>query len=140
MVRSTKFVIGAFVLLLVALGGGWYWGASGRWDVERALSAAALRSELLDARGSALAARVDVYSVNFGDASRHLEDAKGAARRAAERLRASGYPDQATQMDDAFAQAEAAQQLAIRLDQNANTRAAGVVTIVSAVLDATNKR
>jgi len=48
----------------------------------RALQTSELRGELLGARAATLDARVAIYSVNFGEASRHLEDARGLLRRA----------------------------------------------------------
>ena len=45
----------------------------------RALQSSVLRGELLDAR-------VDIYTVNFGEASRHFETARSGVRAAKERL------------------------------------------------------
>ena len=51
--------VGLPAALLAAGLGGWLWGASGRWEMDRALRAAELRSDLVEARaavlGSALA-------------------------------------------------------------------------------------
>jgi hypothetical protein len=125
-----KRVLAVFGALLVALGVGWLWGSSGRWEAGRTAQAADMRSDLVEARGSALAARVDIYNVNFGEASRHLEEAKVPLRRAAERLRSAGRTENATRLDPAFAKIDEAQRLAGRLDQGANARAAeGIKTI-----------
>ena len=129
-----KLVAGVFLGLLVALGVGWFWGASGRWAVERALQAAELRSDLFEARSLVLAARVDLYNVNFGDASRHLSDAKGALGHATERLKAGGRTEVAKQLDPALARIGEAQQLAGRLDQGANSRAAEAAKTIDDVL------
>jgi hypothetical protein len=75
------------VALLVALGVGWAWGAWGRSDINRALRVAELRGDLLEARAAVLDARLDIYSVNFGEASRHLEAARSALRAADARLK-----------------------------------------------------
>ena len=72
-----KRVLGIAVALLVALGAGWVWGAWGRSDTHRALRIAELRNGLLEGRAAVLDARLDIYSVNFGEASRHLETARG---------------------------------------------------------------
>jgi hypothetical protein len=130
----TKLVLGIFVGLLVALGVGWLWGASGRWAVGRALQAAELRSDLFEARSSVLAARVDLYNVNFGDASLHLEDAKGLLRHATEQLKSAGRTDDAKRLDPALAQIDEAQRLAGRLDQAANARAADAVKTIDEVV------
>lgn len=124
------------VALVVALGVGWLWGSSGRWEAGRTAQEAELRSDLVQARGSALAARVDIYNVNFGDASRHLEEAKVPLRRAAERLRSSGRTEVATRLDPALAKIDEAQGLAGRLDQGANARAAEGVKTIDDVLAA----
>jgi hypothetical protein len=64
-----KLILGIGVALLVALGGGWAWGASGQSDLNRALRIAELRDDLLEARAAVLDARLDIYSVNFGEAT-----------------------------------------------------------------------
>ena len=74
--RALK-AVGAIVLgLAVALGAGWLWGASGRWDAERQLASARLERELTGARAQLLAARVDLYKLNFGSATSNFEAAK----------------------------------------------------------------
>ena len=129
-----KLVAGVFLGLLVALGVGWFWGASGRWSAERALQAAELRGDLFEARSLVLAARVDLYNVNFGDASRHLSDAKGVLGHATERLKTSGRTEVAKRLDPALARIDEAQQLAGRLDQGANSRAAEAAKTIDEVL------
>ena len=129
-----KLVLAVFVGLLVAIGAGWLWGASGRWDMNREVQAAELRSDLFEARSSVLAARVDLYNVNFGDASRHLEDAKGPLGHATARLKSAGRTDDVTRLDAALARIDEAQQLAGRLDQGANSRAADAVKAIDDVL------
>jgi hypothetical protein len=119
-----KLVLGVLVALMVALGTGWLWGSSGRWDMDRTVRAAQLRSDLLEARSSVLGARVDLYNLNFGDASRHLEDAKGLLRRATDGLKNAGRQEDAKRLDPALARIEEAQKMAGRLDQGANARAA----------------
>ena len=135
-----KLVFRVFLGLLVALGAGWLWGASGRWDTNRAVQTAELRSDLLEARGAVLAARVDLYNVNFGDASRHLEDAKGLLRHATGQFNSTGRKDEATRLDPALARIDEAQQLAGRLDQEANSRAADAAKTIDEVLGAGVKR
>jgi hypothetical protein len=71
--RNTVLIAEA---LIVAVGCGWLWGASGRWTAERAMHALEVRQDLVEGRSALLDARIAVYSVNFGDASRHLENAR----------------------------------------------------------------
>lgn len=129
-----KAIVGLFVALLLAAGGGWYWGASGRWPAERALAAAELRADLLDGRGNLLEARVDLFSVNFGNASGHLEDARGALRRAAVRLKTAGRSDDAKRLDVALAKCDEAQRMSGKLDQAANGRVADAIRSIDQVL------
>lgn len=129
-------LISVAVALLVAALGGWLWGTSGRSAIARALEASELRGELLGARAATLDARVAVYSVNFGDASRHLEDARGLLRRANERLESLSRDDEVKQVETALAGIDDAQRLAGKLDQNANSRAGEAAKIVSDVLAA----
>ena len=80
--RTVKIGVGIGVALLIALSAAWLWGSSGKGDLQRALDVAELRNDLLTARGALLSARVDLYIVNFGDASRDFEAARTALRRA----------------------------------------------------------
>jgi hypothetical protein len=106
----------------------------------RALQAAELRGELLGARAAVLDARVAIYSVNFGEGSRHLEDARTLLRRADERLKGLGRDTAANQLQTALASIDEAQRMAGKLDQGSNTRAGDAAKIVLDVLDAEAKR
>jgi hypothetical protein len=105
----------------------------------RALERSELRADLLGARASTLDARVAIYSVNFGEASGHLEEARSLLRRADERLNTLGRTDQVKQVQTALAGIDEAQRLTGKLDQNANSRAGDVAKIISDVLDAVAK-
>lgn len=129
--RGVLVVVAA---LLVALLAGVLWGASGNWDLRRALQVSEVRAELLEARGSVLDARLDLYDANFGDASRHLEQARGQLRRAGEALKSLGRPDDAKLLDVALVQIDQAQRLAGRLDQGANARGAEAAQAIEDVL------
>ena len=131
-----KLVLGIAVGLVVALLAGWIWGASGRSEMARALQTSELRSELLGARAAVLDARVAIYSVNFGEASRHLEDARGLLGRADERLKSLGRDDEVRRVETALASIDEAQRMAGKLDQSANSRAGEAAKMVADVLDA----
>ena len=135
-----KLVLGITVALAIALFAGWIWGRSGRSDMVRALQTSELRSELLGARAAVLDARVAVYSVNFGEASRHLEGARGLLGRADERLKSLGREDEVRQVQGALASIDDAQRMAGKLDQSANSRAGDAAKIIADVLDAEAKR
>jgi hypothetical protein len=79
-VATTKLILRIGLALLVAGGAGWVLGASGRSNSDRALQVAELRAELLEGRAALLDARLDIYSINFGDASRHLDAARRCPR------------------------------------------------------------
>jgi hypothetical protein len=105
-----------------------------------ALQTSELRSELVGARAAILDARMAIYSVNFGEASKHLEGARGLLGRADERLKSLGREDEVRQVQMALACIDDAQRMAGKLDQSANSRAGEAAKIVADVLDAGAKR
>jgi hypothetical protein len=121
--RAFKIVLAVIVLLLVALGVGYWWGASGRGAAQQALDDVRQQVDLADARGHILEARVSLYNVNFGDAQRQLDDAKAPLTRARDRAQAQGTRASADALTTALARVQEAQRLAGRLDQNANNQA-----------------
>ncbi len=135
-----KLVLGITGGLLLALFAGWIWGTSGQSDTARAVETAELRSELLGARAAILDARVAIYSVNFGEASGHLENARGLLRRAEERFKRLGRDDEVKQAQAALTMIDAAQRMAGKLDQSANSRAGDAAKILADLLDAGAKR
>ena len=92
------------------------------------------------AQRPALDARVAIYSVNFGEASRHLENARGLLGRADERLKSLGRDDEVRQVQTALASIDDAQRMAGKLDQGANSRAGEAAKMLADVLDAEAKR
>jgi len=135
-----KLILGIGVALLVALGVGWAWGASGRSDINRALQIAELRDGLLEGRAAVLDARLDIYSVNFGEASRHLEAARTALRATDARLTGLGRQEDANRLKIAVARIGEAQRMAGQLNQNANALAADAAKTIDEVLGTTAKR
>jgi hypothetical protein len=125
------------VALLVALGVGWAWGASGRADISRALETAELRDGLLESRAKVLDARLDIYSVNFGEASRNLEAARSALQAADARLKSLGRSEDAKRLEVAFTRLDEAQRMAGQLNQDANALAAEAATAINGVLETT---
>jgi len=140
MMTKAKLVLGVTAALVAALLAGWLWGAWGRSDLARALQTAELRGELVGARAAVLDARVAIYSVNFGEASSHLEDARGLLGRADERLKRVGRDDLAKQVQTAQTAIDDAQRMAGKLDQNANSRAGEAAKLLADILDAESKR
>jgi hypothetical protein len=138
--KKTKLVLGIAAGLLVALLAGWIWGAAGRSAMAGALQASELRGDLLAARAAVLDARVAIYSLNFGEASSHLDNARGLLNRPNDRLKSLGRNDEVTRVQMAQASIDEAQRMASRLDQVANTRAGAAAKILAAVVDAEAKR
>jgi len=139
MARTAKTVLVVVAVVLVALLGGFLWGAAGKSTIDRALQRSELRNELLEAHGSVLRARVDLYNTNFGEASRHLEEARGAAGRAAQRLEGLQRPDEIKQLQSALGSIDEAQRLSGKLDLTASARAADAARAIEAAMDATAK-
>lgn len=119
----TRVIVLAAAGLVIVLGLGFTWGASGRFAIQNALDETRQQLDLAEARGSLLEARVSLYNVNFGDASRHFEDAKAPLRRARERYQAVGNNAAAGSIGAALEHVEEGQRLAGALDQAANTKA-----------------
>jgi len=134
MMTPMRLVLVALVAVVVALGAGFVWGSSGQAALNRAMQEAELRSDLFEARSAVLAARVDLYNVNFGNASRNLEGAKGVLARVAERLKNAGRKEDAQRLEPAIAELTEAQSLAGRFDQSANPRAGKVAQTIDEVL------
>ncbi len=134
-----KLILGIGVALLVALGVGWAWGASGRSEVNRALRIAELRDSLLEGRVAVLDARLAIYSVNFGEASRHFEAARTALRAAEARLNGLGRHADAKSLEIAFTRIDAAQRMAGQLNQDANALAADAAKTINDVLGSAAK-
>ena len=121
--RGFKLVLIGVGVLIVTLGIGYVWGASGRTTAERALQDMQQQMDLAQARGRILEARVSLYNVNFGDAQRQLEDAKAPLTRARDRYQQLGKRESVEGVTAALAHVQEAQRLAGRLDQSANTQA-----------------
>ena len=134
--KTTTMVLAGVAALLVALATGWLLGASGRRPAERALQTATLQTDLLAARSAVLGARVDLYNINFGEASRHFEDARARLRSAEAQLKDLGRQDDVARLERALAKVEEATRMAAKLDQSANSRAAEAVSAIDEVIGA----
>jgi nucleotide-binding universal stress UspA family protein len=118
-----KIALSILVVLIIAVGLGFAWGASGRVGSQQALDDVKQALDLAEARGHILEARVSLYNVNFGDAQRQLDDAKAPLQRARDRYQADGKREAAQALTAAVERLQEAQRLAGRLDQNANSKA-----------------
>jgi hypothetical protein len=121
--RFTRLVLICVVTALVLLGFGYVWGASGRREIQASLDATRQQFDVAEARGHVLDARVSLYNMNFGDASRRLEDAKVPLRRIQQRYVDAGNDDAVRSVTAALDRVDEAQRLAGKLDQAANSKA-----------------
>jgi hypothetical protein len=119
----TKLMLAAVIALIVAAGIGYAMGGSGRFTLQSALDEARERLDVAEARGQLLEARVSLYNVNFGDASRHFEESKAPLRRLRDRFQRIGKNAAAGSIGAAMAHVEEGQRLAGKLDQAANSKA-----------------
>jgi hypothetical protein len=118
-----KLAIWGTVGLVVALGVGYAWGASGKFAVQSTLDETLLQRDLSDARGHLLDARVSLYNNNFGAASTHFEAAKSPLRRVRERYQNVGKNAAAGRITAALEHLEEGQRLTGKLDSAANNKA-----------------
>src|SRR3954471_22780531 len=99
---KAKPLLGIAVAFVVALVAGWSWGMLGRSDMAGALETSEFRADVLAARAAVLDARVAIYNVNFGEASGHLEGARGMLGRADKRLKGLDRNGEATRVQAAL--------------------------------------
>jgi hypothetical protein len=137
MANRAKTGLMVVAAVLVALLAGFLWGMSGKSTLDGALQRSELRNELLEAHSGALAARVDLYNTNFGEASRHLESARSVLGRALQRLDSLGRDEDVKQLQSALGSIEEAQKLGGKLDLAANARAGEAAEAIEAVLQST---
>ena len=128
--KTLKAILAMLAALALAVLGGWIWGSAGGARAEDALARAGAGLHLANARGNLLAARVSLFEVNFGDASRSLESARADLLTAADALERLSLNDEAAAAREAVARVNEAQQLAGRLDQSANSRLAETIRLL----------
>jgi hypothetical protein len=121
--RAGKLILSIFIGLIVCVGLGFAWGASGRRPLQTALNESRQRLDLAEARGHLLDARVSLYNMNFGDASRHFEAAKASLRQVRERYQEANRNDAAGNIGAALEHVDEAQRLAGKLDPASNSKA-----------------
>ena len=128
-----KIVLSVFVALIVSLGTRFSrWGRSGRGTLHAALDERSSSSTWLKRAGQILEGRVNLYNNNFGDASRHFEDAKAPLQRLKQRYSDDGKRDAAASIDAASAHVGEAQQMSGKLDPAANNKAGQALDAIKA--------
>jgi hypothetical protein len=129
-IPTGKLILSVFIALIVCAGLGFGWGVAGRSELRTALDDAKQQLDLAEARGQILDGRVSLYNNNFGDASRHFEDAKAPLRRIQQRYQDAGKRDAASGIDAAVGQLEEAQRLTGKLDPSANNKASDALEAI----------
>jgi hypothetical protein len=107
--------------VLIALGGGWLWGASGKYTVDRERRALEVRVDFSDARAEMLDTRVSLFQQDFGDARRHLDAAQAAVLRVQARFRELQQAERAGRLEVVLAHLRDAERLATALDASAQS-------------------
>ncbi len=120
---KAKIVLWGLLVALLLLGAGWLWGSSGRWDAQAGLRDSELRLRLAEARSALARARVDLFELNYGQASRHLQQAADYMNDASGRLDQGSQKPAADSVREALAKTLEAQKLAASVNTAANERA-----------------
>jgi len=121
--RILKFALTALGVAIVLVGLGYAWGVSGRSTLQSAINDTRQKFDVAEARGHVLDARVSLYNMNFGEASRRFEQAKAPVRRIRQRYVDAGQADAVRSISAALEHLDEAQRLAGKLEQGANTKA-----------------
>ena len=119
-----KVALGGLLALVLAVGAGWWWGASGRWAMADELRSVQGRAQLAEARAALTGARVDLFELNYGQASRRLDEARRALEAGARRLDDAGHTAAADALREAVTRATEAQRLSASVDSGANPKVA----------------
>jgi hypothetical protein len=127
-----KLFLGVVIALLVCFGIGFFYGRSGRSELEGTVSDVKQQLDLAEARGEILDGRVSLYNNNFGDASRHFETAKAPLQRMKQRYQDDSKREAAANIDTATALIDEAQRMAGKLDPAANTKAGQALDAIKA--------
>ena len=133
---TLKLFGAALLAVMVAFGSGWLLGQSGRSAIEHDRQLLEFRASFAGARALIFEARVDLFLVNFGDASRRLEEARVVVEQVQRRLRELGQAERAGRLEVALAQLRDAQRLAASLDSNAQNAAEEAARTLAAVASA----
>lgn len=115
-------VIGV-VAVAVAFLGGLVSGTMGRSAVERERDQAELRVNVERGRVAILHGRLELFSMNFGGATRQFDAARGPLEAAREKLNSAGRSDKATRLDTALRALVEAQQMSLALNREADAKA-----------------
>ena len=130
---SIRSVLWVIIAALIALGGGWLWGATGKAVVLSERRVLADRAELAEVRALVLAGRVKLFELNYGDAAAQFAEALRAVSPIQTRLRETGQAERAGRVEILLAQLRDAERLARALDPAAHQAAAQAIEALAAL-------
>jgi hypothetical protein len=130
---TPKAVGGIVLAVLMALGAGWVWGASGKSSVDQERRRLEQRANYDEARADILGARVSLFLNNFGDASQQFEAARLALERLQTKLREVGQAERAGRVEIVLAHLKDAQRLSAQLDGGAQNAADAALQALKAI-------
>lgn len=133
MQRFGRLLLIGLIVGIVLVGLGYAWGASGRRIAEATLADVRQQLDLAEARGHLLEARVSLYNMNFGDASRRLEQAQPPLRRIRQRFVDDGRDEAVRSITAALEHVEEGQRLSGKLDPAANSKAGDALEAIRLV-------
>jgi hypothetical protein len=137
---SVKVLASIVAAVALAALASFFYGRSGAAVDQDLLAGVQLRLQLVEARAQVLDGRVSLYLVNFGDASRHFAFAKGPLAPARVALEARRRSELVAKLDQASKELDAAQDLATRLSQDANSRAGEAARLLNDVIQGVGSR
>jgi uncharacterized membrane-anchored protein len=120
---NPRVAAGVLLAVIVSLGAGWVWGASGKSAIDQERRQQHLRVDVAEARAAIFEGRVAMFLSNFGDASRRFEDARVSIEQAQKQLREVGNAERAGRLEVVLAHLKDAQRLAAQLDASAQNSA-----------------
>jgi len=130
---KARLALAGLVAVLVVLFAGYLWGASGRSAAEDRAGALEVRLRVAEAQRALAVARVDLFELNFGQASRRLEEARRAVERLAALVDREGPSEAEVPVREAADHARQAQQLLAQMDQAAGSRASDALKALDRV-------
>jgi len=129
-----KLFLGVVIALVVSLGLGFAWGASGTRELRTSVDDVKQQLDLAEARGEILDGRVSLYNNNFGDASRHFETAKAPLLRVKQRYQDESKREAVASIDTAAGLLDQAQKMTAKLDPAANNKAGQALEAIKAAV------
>jgi hypothetical protein len=133
MQRFGRLLLIGLIVGIVLVGLGYAWGAAGRRTAEATLADVRQQLDLAEARAHLLEARVSLYNMNFGDASRRLEQAQPPLRRIRQRFVDDGRDEAVRSITAALEHVEEGQRLSGKLDPAANSKAGDALEAIRLV-------